>query len=77
MVNTFTSCNLISRDLPKALARVAKEPVVDTETKYYLANIGKVKTIEEFVGNSRLFRYAIRRTGWRTWPTPRPSWSRR
>ena len=63
MVNTFTSYNLISRDLPKALARVAKEPVVDTETKYYLANIGKVKTIEEFVGNSRLFRYAMKAYG--------------
>lgn len=63
MVNTFTSYNLISRDLPKALARVAKEPVVDNETKYYLANIGKVKTIEEFVGNSRLFRYAMKAYG--------------
>lgn len=63
MVNTFTSYSLISRDLPKALARVAKEPVVDNDTKYYLANIGKVKTVEDFVGNDRLYRYAMKAYG--------------
>jgi Protein of unknown function (DUF1217) len=63
VLSTFTSYNLISSDLPKALARVAKEPVVDNDTRYYLANIGKVKTVEQFVGNDRLFRYAMKAYG--------------
>ena len=37
--------------------------MVDRETKYYLENISKVKTIEEFVKNDRLFRYAMKAHG--------------
>ena len=40
-----------------------KQPVVDRDTKYYLENIGKVKSIEEFVNNDRLFRYAMKAHG--------------
>ena len=37
--------------------------MVDRETKYYLENIAKVKTIDEFVKNDRLFRYAMKAHG--------------
>lgn len=63
MLDTFTSYSLIMRDLPKAMGRVEKEPVVDRETKYYLENIGKVATIDEFVKDDRLFRYAMKAHG--------------
>ena len=63
MVNTYTSYQLIARDIDKALDRVEKQPVVDRETKYYLENISKVKSIEEFVKNDRLFRYAMKAHG--------------
>lgn len=63
MVNTFTSYQLIMRDLPNALDRVENQPVVDRETKYYLENITKVKSIDEFVKNDRLFRYAMKAHG--------------
>ena len=36
---------------------------MDRETKYYLENIAKVKTIEEFVKNDRLFSYAMKAHG--------------
>ena len=63
MVSTYTSYQLIARDIPKAIDRVEREPMVDRETKYYLANISKVKTIEEFVKDDRLFRYAMKAHG--------------
>ena len=63
MLNTFTSYQLIMKDLPKAIDRVESQPMVDRETKYYLENITKVKTIDEFVKNDRLFKYAMKAHG--------------
>ena len=63
MLNTYTSYQLIARDIPKALDRVEAEPTVERETKYYLENITKVKSIEEFMGDDRLFRYAMKAHG--------------
>lgn len=63
MLNTFVSYQLIVRDMPKAISRVEREPMVDRETKYYIENISKVKTIEEFVKDDRLFRYAMKAHG--------------
>lgn len=63
MINTYMSYNLITRDLGKSLDRVEKQPVVQRDTEYYLANIGKVRSIEEFVNNPRLFNYAMKAHG--------------
>ncbi len=63
MVNTYTSYKLITRDIERSIDQVEKQPVVDRETKYYLENITKVKSIEEFVKNDRLFRYAMKAHG--------------
>src|SRR5690606_2538255 len=49
--------------MPRAMDRVEREPMVDRETKYYLENISKVKTIDEFVKDDRLFRYAMKAHG--------------
>jgi hypothetical protein len=62
-VNTFTNYNLITRDLASSINRVGKEPTVSRDTAYYQANIGKVKTIEDFVGDYRLFSYAMKAYG--------------
>ncbi|MBX3582176.1 MAG: DUF1217 domain-containing protein [Rhizobiaceae bacterium] len=62
-VNTYLSYQLIVRDMPKSIERVEKQPMVDRETKYYLENISKVKTIDEFVKDDRLFRYAMKAHG--------------
>ena len=63
MVNTYTSYQLIVRDIAKAMDRVERQPTVDRETKYYLQNIAKVKSVEEFVKDDRLFRYAMKAHG--------------
>ncbi len=63
MISTYASYRLISQDIDRSLSQVKKQPVVERETKYFLENISKVKTIEEFVGNSRLFNYAMKAHG--------------
>ncbi|MEO9340712.1 DUF1217 domain-containing protein [Mesorhizobium sp. SB112] len=63
MINTYTSYQLIARDLSRSLNRVEKQPLVDRETKYYQENITKVTSIEEFVKNDRLFKYAMKAHG--------------
>ncbi|MGE0500348.1 MAG: DUF1217 domain-containing protein [Rhizobiaceae bacterium] len=63
MLSTYLSYQMIARDLPKALDRVEKQPTVSRDTAYYLENIGKVKSIEDFVDDDRLFRYAMKAHG--------------
>ncbi|HEY6631200.1 MAG TPA: DUF1217 domain-containing protein [Rhizobiaceae bacterium] len=63
MLSTYLSYQLITRDMEKAIDRVVREPTVDRETKYYRDNISKVKTIDEFVKDDRLFRYAMKAHG--------------
>jgi hypothetical protein len=63
LLSTYISYQLIARDMAKAIDRVEREPLVDRETRYYTENISKVKTIEEFVKDDRLFRYAMKAHG--------------
>ncbi|MFD1985846.1 DUF1217 domain-containing protein [Mesorhizobium newzealandense] len=63
MLNTFTSYQLITKDISQSLDRIEQQPVVDRDTKYYLANITKVKSIDDFVNNDRLFKYAMKAYG--------------
>ncbi|WP_319004879.1 DUF1217 domain-containing protein [Microvirga lenta] len=51
------------KDLQKSLERTGSNPIVARDTKYYLENIGKVKTVDEFVGNHRLYSYAMKASG--------------
>lgn len=63
MLNTFTSYMMISRDIEKSLDRVEKRPMVEREVDYYLKNIEKVKSAEEFLKDDRLFKFAMKAHG--------------
>lgn len=63
MVSTYTSYNQINKDLTKSLARTAKETDVKRETDYYNANVGKIKSIDDFLKNDRIYRYAMKAYG--------------
>ena len=63
MLNTYTTYRLIAADLPKSIERIRQQPVVERETRYYLENITKVKSIKEFVEDDRLFNYAMKAHG--------------
>ncbi|WFP65205.1 DUF1217 domain-containing protein [Mesorhizobium sp. WSM4904] len=63
MLNTYTSYQLIVKEINKSIDRIEQQPTVDRDTKYYLANITKVKSIDDFVNNDRLFKYAMKAYG--------------
>lgn len=63
MLTTYTDYQLISKDLQKSLDRKAAEPIVAREVEYYLANIENVKSIDDFLGDRRLYAFAMKAFG--------------
>lgn len=63
VTTTYTSYRLISQDLTKSLERVAAKPDVKRETEYYLSKIGDIKSIDDFMADSRLYNYALKAHG--------------
>ncbi|PRD42680.1 flagellar biosynthesis protein FlgF [Phyllobacterium phragmitis] len=63
MVDTLTSYRMIASNMTRSLTRVSQEPLVERETAYYLENIGKVKSIDDFMADDRLYRYAMKAHG--------------
>lgn len=63
MVSTYLSYDLVNRDLNTSLNRVARQPEVSRDAAYYEANIAKVKTVDEFMANDRLYNYAMKAFG--------------
>ncbi|ACA20760.1 protein of unknown function DUF1217 [Methylobacterium sp. 4-46] len=63
MTSTFTSYQLLTRDITKTLTRKANEKTVRRDTDYFTANIGKVKSVDDFMKDDRLYAYAMRAHG--------------
>jgi Protein of unknown function (DUF1217) len=63
-VTTTTAAYLtVEQNLPRMQAMTADQPAVQTASAYYAANIGKVTSIDQFVGNYRLLSYALNAYG--------------
>ncbi|TCR82486.1 uncharacterized protein DUF1217 [Rhizobium sp. BK376] len=63
MLSTYLGYSIVNRDIPAALDRVAAQPATKREIDYYNANIGKVKTVDDFMGDYRLYNYAVQAYG--------------
>ena len=63
MLSTTASYRLLASDITKSLDRTASAPQVKRDSAYFLANITKVKSIDDFLGNTRLFTYAMKAFG--------------
>jgi len=63
MLSTIADYQRISKDMTRSLSLTAKKPDVSRETTYYLANIGKVKSIDDFLKDYRLYSYAMKAFG--------------
>jgi hypothetical protein len=63
MLSTIADYQRISKDMNRSLSLTAKKPDVSRETAYYLANIGKVTSIDDFLKDYRLFSYAMKAHG--------------
>ncbi|MBN9056039.1 MAG: DUF1217 domain-containing protein [Rhizobiales bacterium] len=63
MLSTYTSYNLISKDMLKSLDRTAAETSNAREAEYYKENIGKVGSVDAFLDDYRLYSYAMKAYG--------------
>lgn len=63
MVSTYFGYSYITRNLQQSLTRVGQQADVAREAAYYKANIGKVKTVDDFMKNYRLYHYAMKAYG--------------
>src|SRR3954463_3067276 len=63
MVSTYFSYNYIAHHLKQSLTRVEQQQDVAREAAYYKANIGKVKTVDDFMKDYRLYHYATKAYG--------------
>ena len=63
MLSTYLNYQLITRDMTTSIGRVEKQPMVARESAYFQQNIGKVTSIEDFVKDDRLFKFAMKAFG--------------
>ncbi len=63
MLTTAATYRMVANDLARSLDTTSKRPDVARETAYYLKNIGNVKSIDDFLGDDRLFAYAMKAFG--------------
>ncbi len=63
MTSTYVAYQAINRDIALSTQQAAADPSVKRESDYFLANIGSVKTVDDFVNNTRLFNYAMKAYG--------------
>ena len=63
MTSTTATYQSIVRNLPKALARAAADPVAARETAYFNAHIGGIKTADALIKDARLYTYVLNAFG--------------
>lgn len=62
-ISTFLDYQVYANNTTKSLSRVASEASVKSAQSYYSANIGKVTSVNDFIGNYKLFSYAMKAAG--------------
>ncbi len=63
MLSTNATFKMLTQNIEKSLARISNTPQVQRETKYYMDTIGKIKSIEDFMANDRVYSYAMKAFG--------------
>jgi len=62
-VNTYSSYQQIISNIDRQTQMIEDQPDVKRATQYYLANIGNVKSVDDFINNTQLFSYAMKAYG--------------
>lgn len=63
MLSTSMSFAQITRDMGVSLKRVGQQPEVKRESDYFLKTIGSIKSMDAFLANDRIYRYAMKAFG--------------
>jgi hypothetical protein len=60
---TSATYRIIASDLQRSLGATGAKPQVARETAYYLAHIGEIKSLDDFLADDRIFSYAMKAFG--------------
>jgi len=63
MTTTSMQYQIITRNLARTKSLIENDAVVKRETDYFNANIKKIKSIDDFMKNDRIYRYAMKAYG--------------
>ena len=63
MLTTPVSYQLLASNLNKTLDQTTHQPAVKRASDYYLSKIGGIKSIDAFLGNDRIYQYAMKAFG--------------
>jgi Protein of unknown function (DUF1217) len=63
MVGLITSYNRLSSNIATSIERVSEQPLIKREAEYYQANIGKIKSVDDFMEDSRIYNFALKAFG--------------
>jgi hypothetical protein len=63
MVPTLDSYRFVTKDLTRTLQTTSKQPQVARQTENYLADISKIKSVDDFIKNDKVYRYAMQAFG--------------
>lgn len=63
MISTLLQYQLVSTNLDRSLKTVSADPMVERSTEYYLDTIGDIDTIDAFLEDDRIYRYAMKAFG--------------
>jgi hypothetical protein len=63
MISTSTRYQIVNKDLARTKALIQNEPATKRDIEYYQSNIKTIKTIDDFVKNDRIFKFAMKAYG--------------
>lgn len=63
MLSTLLNYRIHASDIPRSLERVRATDSVGSDTKYYENTIGRVESVDDLLGDSRLYTYALKAYG--------------
>ncbi len=63
MLSTLTDYQLVARNMDASLQRISEQPQVKREVEYYLSRISEIDSIDEFLADERIYRFAMKASG--------------
>lgn len=63
MISTLTSYKALTRDTDHSIKGIAAQRSVERETSYYLSTIRSIKSIDDFMGDRRIYSFTLRSFG--------------
>lgn len=63
MTGLIATYKTMTANQTRSLKQVATQPVIAREIAYFKANIGKIKSIDDFMGNTRIYNFALQAYG--------------